>query len=139
MQFVKNQEVEIRLYQNNAILHTQRLQVQPAAIFLGNLAGSIIGILGIVGFVMNKFESSYEHIIRNINYKMRRSRIINNHIQIISKNFDMLYTRILLQTKRSTSSIDYIYPKPEEENGLNCNSKKVEDPMSFQVQGLSPP
>jgi hypothetical protein len=139
MQFVKNLEIEIQLFQNNAVLHTQRLQVQPATIFFGNLAGSIIGILGVVGFAMNQFEKNYEHIMRKVDNKMIKSQIYDNHIQIISKNFDILNRVVFPSKERSTNSIDFINDMSEDHKIYTGKTTRREDPLRLRVEALSPP
>jgi hypothetical protein len=53
-------KVNILLDKNDSVLLTQRLNKQDLILYFSNLAGSIVGVMGMVGFFMNLIEEKYE-------------------------------------------------------------------------------
>lgn len=80
-------KVKISLDKSDAVLLTQRLTKQDLIVYLTNLAGSIVGMMGLVGFFMNIIEEYYE------NYEKRRINRVSllilerNRTQLVNKNF----------------------------------------------------
>ncbi len=51
--FCEDFEDLIELYKNDTFLNILRIKIQPLIYFLSNIAVSIVGILGDMGFIMN--------------------------------------------------------------------------------------
>lgn len=88
MIFTENLEVFVYLFKNEAALLTQRLKIQPWSTFLSNLAGSILGILGTVGFVMNLIEDKYEIYLKNKKQIKNFKSLKRGRIEILEKNMN---------------------------------------------------
>ncbi len=80
---MKNLKVKIDLEKNSAVLLTQRLIKQTLISFFSNLAGSVLGIMSLIGFIMNLIEPRYEHYIRKWRNRSSSNKIIQtgNHIK----------------------------------------------------------
>ena len=76
----------VLLYKNDAVLLTQRLQSRPLNIFMSSLAGSVLGLLGMLRFIMNFIEEKYEIYLENRNRRRSLKELSNNRIEIIDKN-----------------------------------------------------
>jgi hypothetical protein len=80
-------QVEVLLYKNWAVLYTQRLQVYPISTLLSNLSGSLVGVLGVLGFIMRYIERIC------LSFPMRRSKkrdlrtLYKKRQQLLCKNF----------------------------------------------------
>ena len=74
-------------------MHTQRQQIQLWSVFLSNLAGSIIGLLGTIGFLMNQFEGYYESYLANRKDSLNFKELKKRRIEIIDKNLYICETR----------------------------------------------
>lgn len=94
MSVVKNLEVKVLLNKQVSVLHTRRLQNQPVSIFLSNLAGSIVGLLGTIGFFMNVIEDKYENYLRNRIHKRSLKQLAKDRIVMIDKHFVSFETRM---------------------------------------------
>lgn len=92
MAFVKNLEVMISFDKNDSVLYTQRLRAQPLSVFLSNLAGSVIGLLGTIGFFMNQFEGNYEIYVKSRKHNLTLDQIKKHRIEIIDQNLFMYET-----------------------------------------------
>lgn len=80
-------KVKILLDKNDAVLLTQRIEKETLDAYLSNLAGSILGILGTIGFLMNLVEEKYENYIRKRKKIRNYRKVCMNHKQIFEKNF----------------------------------------------------
>ena len=67
---------------NGSVLYTQRQQIQPLIVFLSNLAGSVIGLLGTIGFLMTQFEGYYERYLANIKLQSMKGVKIKQQVMI---------------------------------------------------------
>jgi hypothetical protein len=83
---VKNLQVTVLLNKNDSVLHTQRLQIQPFTTFMSNLAGSIVGLLGTIMFLMNLLEGRYEHYMKDRKHNLSLREIQQSRTEIIEKN-----------------------------------------------------
>jgi hypothetical protein len=88
MSFVKNLEVRISLTKNDAVLYTQRFEESDLITFLSNLAGSILGLLGLIGFIMNNIEENYESFVKKRNQRQAYKEFLRSSSEFLSKNFD---------------------------------------------------
>lgn len=84
---MKNLKVKISLEKNSAALLTQRLEKQDLIEYFSKLAGSILGILGAVGFIMNLFERNYEQAERNKKKQHTFKEIIDSRADLYYGNF----------------------------------------------------
>jgi hypothetical protein len=82
--------VEISLDKNDSVLITKRLQKQALVIYFSNLAGSILGVLGAIGFTLNLFEKNYEKYIKNRKIVMTLKQLIRAKYSLSEKNFATL-------------------------------------------------
>lgn len=87
---MKNLKVKIDLQKSSAVLLTQRLIKQSLISFFSNLAGSVLGIMSLIGFIMNMIEPRYEDYMRTRRNRRTIKEIIytGNHIKKV--NFDRL-------------------------------------------------
>jgi hypothetical protein len=127
---MKNLEVSLKLHQNEAALHTQRLQIQSITSFLGNLAGSVIGLMGIFGFFMNQFEVRYENYIKNRVNIIQFDKVKQKRLGIMYKNFE---------TGEIQKYIDKTINLQDPDTAYTPYSIRAEDPLKFKIEGLSPP
>lgn len=97
--------MEIALEKNDSVLITERLEKQPLAVYLSNLAGSILGVLGAVGFILNVYEQSYENYIKNRKIVRSLKQLTRNRIEITEKNFTAFSIKENQET-RSVKNID---------------------------------
>ncbi len=81
-------------YKNWAVLYSQRLQTQPIGTLLSNLSGSILGILGALGFIMTRFEKIHMKYSKIESSKIDIKQLKLNREDLISKNFNFNYTPI---------------------------------------------
>jgi hypothetical protein len=72
---------------NDAALLTQRLKKQDLIAYLSNLAGSIVGVMGVVGFFMNILEEKYEIYQRKRIIRISLQYLERNRRQLADKNF----------------------------------------------------
>jgi hypothetical protein len=135
MLFMKNLEVSLKLYQNGAVLHTQRLQIQSISSFLGNLAGSVIGMMGIFGFFMNQFEVRYEKYIKNRVNTIQFDKVKQNRFGIMYKNFETGEILKYIDTGQYNKGMNLQEPNTP----YSPYSIRVEDPLKMRIEGLSPP
>ncbi len=84
---MKNLLVKIALQKNSAALLTQRLEKQDLIEYFSKLAGSVLGILGAVGFIMNLFERNYEKVERNKKKQLTFMEIIDTRAELYHGNF----------------------------------------------------
>jgi hypothetical protein len=89
MSFVKNLEVMLSLSRNDSVLHTQRLQSSPLTVFFGNLAGSIVGLLGMIQFFMNFIEEKFEIYLNCKERKTNFKQLKEKRREIVDKNFTL--------------------------------------------------
>lgn len=87
MSFVKNLEVMLSLSRNDSVLHTQRLQSNPLTVFFSNLAGSIVGLLGMLQFFMNFIEEKFESYKDCKGQKTNFKQLKNNRKDMVDKYF----------------------------------------------------
>ncbi len=64
------------------------MQIRPIGTLLSNLSGSILGILGALGFLMANFEKLHIKYRKNYDSIISRRKLRTNREQILSKNFD---------------------------------------------------
>ncbi len=101
-------QVDVRLYKNWAVLYTQRLQVQNIGTLLSNLSGSILGILGVIGFFMGLFEGTYINYMKKRSYILDMMRIMKNRDGIMQKNFGVNQpTVVRVRTNRNTMITEF--------------------------------
>ena len=84
---MKNLGVRIDMQKNSAALLTQRLLKQDLIEYFSKLAGSILGILGAVGFIMNLFERNYEKVERIKARQHTLNEIIDSRGMLYNRNF----------------------------------------------------
>jgi hypothetical protein len=87
---MKYLQVDVILDKNWAVLFTQRLEVQQFGILLSNLSGSILGILGIIGFLMSLFEDLFIKFENKRKYKLNIAQIMQNRGHLLHENFEVL-------------------------------------------------
>jgi hypothetical protein len=68
------------LDKNQSALLTNRNEKQTLYILLSTLAGSIIGVMGGLGFLMRNFEKAVERMLNRIDKKKKLMNSINNRI-----------------------------------------------------------
>jgi hypothetical protein len=85
---MKNLQVTINFEKNTAGLQTQRLLKLDLIAFFSNLSGSILGILGMVGYVMGLFEQKVEKIKGNFSKCYNLNRILHTRDKLFYQNFD---------------------------------------------------
>jgi hypothetical protein len=98
-------QVEVLLYKNWAVLYTQRLEVQPMITLLSNLSGSLVGVLGGLGFIMRYIERMY------LSYLSKRTKKIDlrklykktKHLKYINFNISPAPDRTSNQTEMNWS------------------------------------
>lgn len=85
---MKNLKIKIDLEKSSAVLLTQRLIKQSLISFFSNLAGSVLGIMSLIGFIMNMIEPKYEdYLIRRKNRRtINQIRDTGNHIKKVNFN-----------------------------------------------------
>lgn len=72
------------LDKNQSALLTNRNEKQSLYILLSSLVGSIIGVMGGLGFIMRKFEKMFEKILHRMDKKKYLEKSINNRIWLNS-------------------------------------------------------
>lgn len=118
--FVRNLKVKISLEKSGAALVTKRLEKQSMTQFFANLAGSVLGILGAVGFVMTKFEDRYEKLKRRIVHNHSFREIMSNRIDLQNLNLIEIKPKL----KRNEDSVGFsesLYEDP------NFNKQNLTD------------
>lgn len=78
--FTKNLKVTIILDKNQSALLTNRNEKQTLYILLSSLAGSVIGVMGGLGFLMRNFEKAVERLRNRKDKKKKLMNSINNRI-----------------------------------------------------------
>ena len=91
----------IFLQKDNAALLTQRFERQSLSAFFSNLSGSILGILGTIGFVMNILEGKLEEI------KLKATKKYNI-IQLGHRRNNLYYLNFNEQQRNQTDKIKKI-------------------------------
>jgi hypothetical protein len=119
--------VDVILYKNWSVLQTQRLKVQSTESLLSNLSGSIVGIMGISGFIMNLVEDNYLKYKRNRNTRLKFLRVLGQRKKIFNKNFLMSVNQ-LRESKPYLDEVPNIY-----------GYFSPEDPLKYKVEGLDTP
>jgi hypothetical protein len=87
MSFVKNLEVMLSLSRNDSVLHTQRVQSNSFNVFFSSLAGSIVGLLGMIQFLMNFIEKNFELYRNRREQKTNFKQLKEKRREIVDKNF----------------------------------------------------
>ena len=80
--------MKIHLEKNSAALLTQRIENETPNTFFSNLAGSIIGILGTVGFIMSTFEGYIEEFEAKRRKKFNISYLSQTTSKLVELNFE---------------------------------------------------
>ncbi len=70
------------------MLVTQRLSKQTFEAYASNLAGSIVGIFGIMGIIMNFVEERFESFMQKRDRKTKLITLARNHRKILKGNFN---------------------------------------------------
>jgi hypothetical protein len=87
-----------------AVLITQRLANFSLNTFLSNLAGSVLGILGGVGFLMNVLEEYYEIYQSRTHRRKNLKQIMKHRCEILDKNLSTNEKRIAKEDLASDTS-----------------------------------
>ena len=69
---------------------------------MSNLAGSIVGLLGTIRFLMNLLEARYEKYMQDRKDDLNLRQIIQRRIEIIEKNLSSSEMNLYDQTSRAT-------------------------------------
>jgi hypothetical protein len=85
------------MVKNDSVLLTKRLKKQDLILYLSNLAGSIIGVMGMVGFFMNLIEEKYE--------KYKKNRVIKRSLEFLEKNRKQLVDMNFLSLESDSKPI----------------------------------
>lgn len=101
MSFIKNLQVTINFEKDTAGLQTQRLLKQDLNTFFSNLSGSILGILGVAGFVMSLVEQKIETIKR----KRLKSYSLHRIFYTRDKLFYQIFGESIMHNYRNTENI----------------------------------
>jgi hypothetical protein len=127
--------VNISLDKNDSVLLTQRLKKQDLIVYLSSLAGSILGVMGIVGFFMNLIEEKYEKYKKNRIVKRSLEWLHMNKRQLIEKNFLSLdgESKQIITSNLSNYSLEleeFIFPvenmtERSSNNGLSRRNSMV--------------
>jgi hypothetical protein len=130
---VKNLLVKIALQKNSAALLTQRLEKQDLIEYFSKLAGSVLGILGAVGFIMNLFERNYEKVERNKKKQLTFMEIIDTRAELYHGNFLELAD---VEVERNYAEPTPLIGSSEESIGVRVNYILPYDDLSIS-QSLS--
>jgi hypothetical protein len=103
MSFIKNLELRVSLTKNDAVLYTQRFEESDLITFLSNLSGSILGLLGLIGFIMNNIEENYESFVKKRNQRQAYKEFLRSSSEFLSKNFDDHLEIIARHSNQETS------------------------------------
>jgi hypothetical protein len=91
------------------VLLTQRLADFSLNTFLSNLAGSVLGILGGVGFLMNVLEEYYEIYQTRTHRTKNLKQIMKHRCEILDKNLSTNEKRITKEDFPSDTSKTILY------------------------------
>jgi hypothetical protein len=96
---------------NDYVLMTQRFYVQSYYVFLSSLAGSVLGIIGVGGFLM-KFSERYYIKFGNKLAKKQLFHVIIDNVRKFKNGFPSGFKHKdsfkILRERSNTRSIDYI-------------------------------
>lgn len=133
----------VLLYKNNGVLYTHRTQNLPPSTFFSNLAGSIIGLLGMIGVFMNIIEEKYDHYLKFRVHRRSLKELENTRNELIEKNLftfsvpnafnasAQATSRELLSSVEISSTVDNF---PNYNSFFSAN--RIEDPTRYKVEGL---
>jgi hypothetical protein len=139
-----NLVVEADLYKNWSVLQTQRLQVESIVSLLSNLSGSILGVMGILGFVMNQVEENYMKYQRKKGIRNNFSKLVANSKKMFYKNFFIKNNQNSmvnsdLNIERSLNANIQPNSMMLTYNGESLSTFRFDDPMNYKVEGLDIP
>jgi hypothetical protein len=97
--FIKNLKAEIILEKSESALLTERMKKYTLISFFSALAGSILGILGGLGFIMTQIEGYFERNKRKVRLKR------NDLKEIIKSRLDLIRLNIGEEAEIGTSII----------------------------------
>lgn len=134
----------ISLDKDQAVLMTSRYQIQTYYLFLGSLAGSILGIIGAIGFLMKSVERIYlKRYAKKLNEKVEVSS--KKHMKMIKNCFDDVkkdleeneelrdephFNSLDSMYLQGNMSLDAIHPKVEEKYCIDQDSSFTENQFS---------
>lgn len=98
--------MDISLDKNDSVLITKRLQKQELVIYFSNLAGSILGVLGSIGFILNIIEKYYEFYMKNRITALSLKHLIQSNYSLSEKNFATLPIIEKAQTNHTDSHLN---------------------------------
>jgi hypothetical protein len=126
------------------VLLTQRLQKQTLITYFSNLAGSVLGIIGTIGLIMNLIEEKYEGYYAKYKYKLNTGQIFANRLAILNKNFNLNkepeFRRYNNLSHGTISDID-IEVTPENHDKTNVyfyNRRKDQESIFTRVDKIVP-
>ncbi len=119
---------------NDYVLMTQRFYVQSYYVFLSSLAGSVLGIIGVAGFLMRFSERYYIKFVNKL-AKSQLFHIIIDNVRKIKNGFPSGFKHKdsfkILRERSNTRSIDYM------QGFENCYSPHENVIIDFSSQDYS--
>jgi hypothetical protein len=128
--------VEVELHKNWSVLYTQRFIVQSTITLLSSLSGSVIGIMGISGFIMNLVENNYLNFKRKRDIRLNPSMFLSRSKRIIMNNFDHLET---VRADLNEEGNDHYSININTMSEYSLSTSRIDDPMKYKVEGLDAP
>lgn len=101
---------------NDAALHTRHLKSSNFIILLSDLAGSVLGLIGIIGLFMNLIEDKYE------NFKKKRAKRLN--LMQLSEHKSRLL-QMNFMNKELVESISHIICTLDQSQSSNIDGNNV--------------
>ncbi len=113
--------------------------MQSTVGLLSTLSGSIVGIMGISGFIMNLFENNYLKYKRKRENKLNLLMLIGQRKIIQIKNFLMDFNKPKLNVTGNNRGTIYTNDRINSYFGESISTFRCDDPMNYKVEGLDIP